>query len=346
MKKPGRPAREWTLKERERPTRRFWLILGFTMILPLASGLLLLVGMLFLVAGKPPLVLIEAETGFLSFRVQREALSVMALDGAEVREIASFCPAGLDEAGKVRAIVRPAFGTTVEYHWLPGMVMIRFLSENGDPALVESAGGEQCRAAEANLTFLVPAEALQRVPPLPVLGRGQIGAELGVPTLPGLPSACRDIALAGHRCVDNGLHEIPVTATTDRTLHRATAKLFGRTSAPFSGGQLYPITSDEIPIPGGSRLETNNEDTPFIGSVGLSGDGMSLLTQVTVEADSLRVYRVGRTEQAEVLATGAIARAIGDPSLWPLLILTAIIAYLLQLAINLRGIFKDAAGEK
>lgn len=334
------------MKERERPTRRFWLILGFTMILPLASGLLLLVGMLFLVAGKPPLVLIEAETGFLSFRVQREALSVMALDGAEVREIASFCPAGLDEAGKVRAIVRPAFGTTVEYHWLPGMVMIRFLSENGDPALVESAGGEQCRAAEANLTFLVPAEALQRVPPLPVLGRGQIGAELGVPTLPGLPSACRNIALAGHRCVDNGLHEIPVTATTDRTLHRATAKLFGRTSAPFSGGQLYPITSDEIPIPGGSRLETNNEDTPFIGSVGLSGDGMSLLTQVTVEADSLRVYRVGRTEQAEVLATGAIARAIGDPSLWPLLILTAIIAYLLQLAINLRGIFKDAAGEK
>ena len=177
-------------------------------------------------------------------------------------------------------------------------------------------------------------------------GRGQIGAELGVPTLPGLPSACRNIALAGHRCVDNGLHEIPVTATSDRTLHRATAKLFGRTSAPFSGGQLYPITSDEIPIPGGSRLETNNEDTPFIGSVGLSGDGMSLLTQVTVEADSLRVYRVGRTEQAEVLATGAIARAIGDPSLWPLLILTAIIAYLLQLAINLRGIFKDAAGEK
>lgn len=325
---------------------RFWRILGGTMLLPLAAGILILGGMLLLVAGKPPLVLIEAETGFLSYRVQREDLSGIALDGAEVREISSFCPAGLDEAGKVRALVRPVYGTTVEYHWLPGMVMIRFLSESGAPALVENAGGEQCRAAEADLTFLVSAEALQRVPPLPVLGRGQIGAELGVPTLPGLVPSCEDAELAGYQCIYNGLHEIPVTATSDRTLHRATAQLFGRTSAPFSGGQLYPIASGEIPIPGGSRLEAHLQDAPFIGSIGLSGDGRSLLAQVTVEAESLRVYRVGQTEQAEVLATGIIARAIGDPSLWPLLILAAIIAYLLQLAINLRGIYKDAAGEE
>ncbi len=325
---------------------RFWLILGGTMILPLAAGILMLGGMLLLAAGKPPLVLIEAETGFLSYRVQREDLSGIALDGAEVREIGSFCPAGLDEAGKVRALVRPVYGTTVEYHWLPGMVMIRFLSESGTPALVENASGEQCQAAEADLTFLVTAEALQRVPPLPVLGRGQIGAELGVPTLPSLVPSCEGAALAGYQCIYNGLYEIPLTVTSDRTLHRATARLFGRTSAPFSGGQLYPVDSGEIPIPGGSRLEANRDDAPFIGSVGLSGDGRSLLVQVTVEAENLKVYRVGQTEQAEVLATGIIARAIGDPSLWPLLILAAIIAYLLQLAINVRGIYKDAAGEE
>ena len=335
MTKRGGPA----------PARRFWLILGGTMILPVASGILLLLGMLLLVAGKPPLVLIEAETGFLSYRVQREDLSAIALDGAEIREADSFCPAGLDAEGKVRAIVRPVSGTTVEYHWLPGMVMIRFLSESGAPALVENAEGQQCRAAGADLTFLVPAEALQRLPPLPVLGRGQIGAELGVPTLPGLLPPCRDSALAGLRCVDNGLHEIPVTITSDRTLRRATARLFGRTSGPVWHGQLYLITGDEIPVPGGSRLDTERDDAPFIGSVRLSDDGMSLQAQVTVEAESLRLYRAGQTEQAEVLATGVIARALVDPSIGPWLILAAIVAYLLQLAINMRDIYKDAAGK-
>lgn len=92
MTKRGGPA----------PARRFWLILGGTMILPVASGILLLLGMLLLVAGKPPLVLIEAETGFLSYRVQREDLSTVALDGAEIRDAGSFCPAGLDDRQAAR----------------------------------------------------------------------------------------------------------------------------------------------------------------------------------------------------------------------------------------------------
>ena len=320
--------------------RRLWLILGGTIFLPVVLGIMGLGAMLMLALGKPPLVLVEAETGFLSYRVQRADLSSFILQGAEITDTASFCSAGLDAAGKVLALVRPTAGTTVEYHWLPDLVKITLQSEPADTALIEGEDGTQCRAASGDLTFLVPSEALRRRPPLPILGSGQIGVELGVPTFGAPLAACRSEELKGQTCIDNGNHEVPVINEPNPTLHRATARLFGRTSMVLSGGQLYPITDGVFPVPGGSRLQASEESSPFIGSVTLSDDGLSLRAQVTVEANNLRLFRAGQTQQAEVLATGVIARAFSDPSLGPLLILATVIAFFLQLAVGVRSMVK------
>lgn len=320
--------------------RRLWLVLGGTVFLPVLLGIMGMGAVLLLAVGKPPLVLIDAETGFLSYRVQREDLSSIVLRGAEVTDTASFCGAGLDAAGKVNALVRPGAGTTVEYHWLPDQVKITLQSDPANRALIEGEDGTQCRAASGFLTFLLPAKVLQRRPPLPVLGSGQIGVELGVPTFVAPLAACRSEDLKGQTCIDNGRHEVPVANEPNPTLHRATARLFGRTSMLFSGGQLYPITDGVFPIPGGSRLQASQETAPFIGSVTLSDDGLSLRAQVTVEADNMRLFRAGQTQQAEVLATGVIARAFSDPSLGPLLILATVIAFFLQVAVGVRSIVR------
>lgn len=312
-----------------------WLAGGLLLLVPVVIGLLILKAML-----SPPLVLIEAETGFLSYQVQREDLSSIALVAAEVTEVAAFCAAGLDEEGKVRAVVRPSVGTTVEYHWLPGFIMVRMFSETLPSALVEGEDGMQCRAESDQLTFLLPAETLHRMAPLPVLGTGQIGAELGVPTLPSEISPCRWPAFAGKSCIDNGHHEIPVMTSARSSLHRATARLFGRTSMPIGEGRLYPITDGNFAIPGGARLEAGMVTSPFIGSVTVSGDGLSLRAEVTVAADDMRLYRVGHSQQAESLAAGAIARSINDPSLGPLLFFLALFPVALQIWINMRALLK------
>lgn len=325
--------------------RRFWVIIGLTLILPVVLGLMLMTGMLWLVLTTPPLVVIEAQTGFVSYRVQRQEVSAMALEGAEVTDVSSFCAAGLDDAGRVFSIVSPQAGATVEYRWIPGMVMIRLSAAPGGQTLVENAKGTQCLAS-GDLTFLVPAAALDRLPPLPVLGGGQIGAEQGVPTLSNSLPPCADPALAGRGCLNNGAREIAVEPASNPAMRRASARLFGRTSMPFTGGQLYPITDGEFLVPAGGRLEAANDEAPFIGSVTLDNAASTLQVQVTIEADNLRLYRVGQNDQAEILAAGIVARAISDPSLGPALIFVAIIAFMLQVAIGLRGILKDAWGQE
>lgn len=333
------------MSARNGPGRRFWWILGLVLILGLSVAL---PAVRYFFYAQPPLVLIEAETSFLSYRVQREDLSAMSLQGAEVTDTAAVCREGLDADWRVAAIVRPPVGATVEYRWMPGMVLIRVLPTGDGTTTFENAAGVQCREGAA-LTFLVPAAVLERAGPLPVLGAGQIGVELGVPTLPHLPPACSAPELEGRRCISidtdtdtdppEGKREIPVDPASTSALFSATARLYGRTSV--SGGQLYPISGGEFVIPGGSRLEASEERFPFIGSLTLGDDGASLHVQVTTEAESLRLYRAGQNNQAELLATGSVARAIQDPSLGPFLIFMAILVLLLQLALNVRDILED-----
>lgn len=275
-----------------------------------------------------PIALINARSNFISYEMQRDTVSKFLVHGAEVSDPAAFCEGFLEAGNRFTGLVAPQKGTKVSYFRHGSHLQITLDTPKDLPAPELSIKSRpDCRMTGRQLVFLIPEERLDEHLPFPIIGRGEIGAELASPSLP-----------------TTGETRFP-TVTVDRApgklLFGATVRLFGRTTTLLDDGQLYPISGAEFVVPRGSRLATSNPESSLVGSVLARTDDEALDIEVTIEATELQLYRVGADSQVESLGAGVVAEAFGNPGLVSILTCIAIFSFLVQTLCSLAGLIPE-----
>lgn len=275
-----------------------------------------------------PIALINARSNFITYEIQRDTVSKFLVHGAEVSDPAAFCEGFLDADNRFTGLVAPRKGTRVSYMRHRSHLQITMDTPEGSPAPELSVKARpDCSMSGKRLVLLVPENRLDEHQPFPVIGRGEIGAELASPGLP---------ATGEVRFPANTVRRAP-----GPLLFGATVRLFGRTATLMGDGQLYPISGAEFVVPRGSRLATSTLDSSLVGTVMAKADDEALDIEVTVEATELQLYRVGAGSQVESLGAGAVAQAFGNPGLVSILTCIAIFSFLVQTLCSLAGLIPE-----
>jgi len=287
---------------------------------------------------SPPFVLVEARTTYLAYTVRRVDPSRLAVIDAILTGDLGGCGGMVGAARRISAAIAPKEDTVIEYAWLPGWVTIRLNAPPGNPPVLETAGGDSCPLPEQTL-LAVPAGSMADQLPHVVLGHGEIGAEIAVALPPERP---RPPVIGPSPPGFENLFAANAAAPGP-VLLSGTARLFGRTGTLLGRGEVFPIGDGEFVLPRGSRL-TAPEGAAMAGTLTLSPDRDALDVQVTVDAADLLLFRTGEFNQAEVLAAGAVARAFGDPSLGPILLIVAIVGFVLPVGFGISTLIREAQG--
>jgi hypothetical protein len=322
---------------------------GFKMMAGAFAALMLALTALVWASGTAPMVIVDVRATQVSYTIQRPPLSQLPLRGAIVARADGFCDALLDEKGRLTALVAAPKDTMVTYIWHRNFVQITLSPpllnkadpESWAPVSVEKAGAPRCVLAAASATFLLPHAAMRDLPPLPILGQGNIGAELGIPPAPEASDLKREIAVRG-----TPARKVKIHAAPGHLLLGGTARVMGRTSLWWDSGKLFPVADSDFIIPRGSRLSSNASGAPLIGNLVLADGADAFDIQVTTEAKDLSIHRMGANAQEEALAFGALARSFGDPSLAPILIPVAIVGFLIQIFFGLEAMIRERWGPK
>lgn len=285
-----------------------------------------------------PLVVVEARATYAKYVVQREELSLLALRDTIIYRAKGLCAGILDENGRFTGLVRSPVSTTVEYFWHRNFVQINLTRGPSDisaePISIDRKGKPACRLETQNVVLLVPHSEMNNLRPFPILGTGEIGFELGVPNRPSAGEL--ELELLGSDIV---VRRAPVGMLIEGSAH-----VMGRTSLWWDSGKLFPVANSNFTIPRGSRLVSSNESSPLVGNLVLADPPNAFNIQVTTEARDLKLFRFGQSQQVETFAVGAIARAIGDPSLAPILFLLAMAGLLLPVYFGFEEMFRERRG--
>ncbi|WP_137112600.1 hypothetical protein [Rhodobacter sp. SY28-1] len=275
-----------------------------------------------------PLALINARSNYITFEIQRDTVSKFLVHDAEVIDPTAFCEGFLDANNRFTGLVAPRKGTKVSYMRHRSHLQITLDTPDRLPTPELSVKSRpDCRMSGQRLVLLVPQDRLNDHQPFPIIGRGEIGAELANPGLP---------VTGDDRFPANAVRRAP-----GPLLFGATVRLFGRTATLLDDGELYPISGAEFIVPRGSRLATNNVESTLVGTVMATGEDEALDIEVTVEATELQLYRVGAGSQVESLGAGAVARAFGNPALVSILTCIAIFSFLVQTLCALAGLIPE-----
>lgn len=324
---------EW-LRTLEMWSRPAWFVLASTVL----TGVVFVFLRAF-VLDITPVALIRAESTFVAYEVQRGPASNFALHEAQLLDQSQVCDGILNGAGRFSGLVAPGQGNRVSYTYHRSHLLIILEIPKGTAAPELTVEGQKvCKVPGDSLSFLVPNEVLDRHLPFPIVGRGEIGAELGIQTAPA--EAVTQIH------VDDGHGGFIIHRAPGPLLMGATVRLFGRTSTLSGPGQLYPIPDAEFQIPRGSRLSSTEDTSTMVGTVTAVAGNTALDVEVTLEASEVLIYRIGQRDQVERLAVGAFARTFSNPSLVPILIAVAIFGFIIQLLCALDGVIRDKAGRK
>ncbi len=286
-----------------------------------------------------PMIALEVRSNFVSYTVGRPAIAAIAVQDAVVsdRDRALLCGYGkTDEKGtRLTARIMPSQGDIVEYVWNKGFAIIRFRSppEKTGPHLDMQVQKQPICKIDSELSLYLFDANLTEMPPLPLVGPGQIGAELGMQPVPSQTKSDLPTWLTQQAPADA---ELGVSNT--RLLLDGTARVYGRTNLG-SDGNLYPIPDSDFNLPRGSRL-TTVDGTWLTGTVTLATTGEGFDVRATTEAQQLRLYRIGSQEQAETFATGVLSRAFRDPSAAPILLFVGIFVVVVQILLALAAIEK------
>lgn len=291
-----------------------------------------------------PMIALEVRSNFVSYTVGRQAIAAIAVRDAVVsdRDRALLCGYGTtDEKGtRLTARIMPSEGDVVEYIWNKGFVIIRFRTppEKSGPHLDLQVQKQPICKIDNELSLYLFDADLAKMPPLPLVGPGQIGVELGLQPVPpqtegALPGWLTKQAPSG----------AALGISTTRLLLDGTARVYGRTNLG-SDGNLYPIPDSDFRLPRGSRL-TTVDGAWLTGTVTLATVDEGFDVRATTESQQLRLYRIGGQEQAETFATGVLSRAFRDPSTAPFLLFVGIFVIVVQILLALAAIDKKEPGQ-
>ncbi|MEL6622669.1 MAG: hypothetical protein AAFQ11_07325, partial [Pseudomonadota bacterium] len=223
------------------PESASWLknlrVLERSVVFKLAAAAAASVGVVLGIAiwfAEPALITIEAETETVAYRVARTGFAAIVSYQPIEMDAGSPCAEALD--GTVPVRIEPAEGTTVRYTQFRRLVSIQLLAPEG-----EVAAGTLTTTAEC---------ALPRMARFVV----QLGAEKGG----------TNVALPIAGPIEIGLEQIRQKPTGSEAanaglLLRATLRVYGRTSWPGSGGNIYPAEGGTFEVPAGGRLTTKAE---------------------------------------------------------------------------------------
>ncbi len=264
---------------------------------------------------RVPLLVFDIRTEFFAQTVVRPDLSALTVRDADIRGLANCAASAAGYSGVVEA---PA-GATMSYHWRPDRVSVLLSAADGGVRLIGADGSVCADSSPAVAVVFATAGENEPLPMLPIAGPVQIGSELAtaVPPPDGLPRRL-DLLLEGSFTV------------------------FGRTIWPWGAPGLYPIASDSLPIPTGSR----------IGSIGGQGDrdawyGVAmptrsgLIIRATAESDQVQLYRPGAFSDVVTYSFGPLSAIVGDPAIGWLSLLLFIGITAVQLVAAWMGLWVD-----
>lgn len=281
-----------------------------------------------LMIGGTPLVLISARSNFVSYDVNRPVNSAFSVPGVYFRDAERLCPdlSGAD-GNWLPVMISPPQAARISYSWNPGWALVTVDLENANgPLVVERREYPPCQITERMTRFVIRAETLATMAPLPILGPGEIGREI--------PRAIMPDGASTSIVNEIGQGEVFARSAT-ATLWGGTLRVFGRTAVAWNKGQLYPVPDSEYLIPRGARLVTAGAEDAFTGSVVFPADGQAGFdVEVTVNSESLVLFRPGPESQRETFATGIVARAFADPSSARLLLALAIFVFIFQVVVG------------
>lgn len=315
---------------------------GPDIVAVVGGTLLAVLTVLLWLGSSAPLVFVEARATYVRYEIQREDVSLLALREAIVQRANGLCDSILDNKGLFTGLVRSPVGTTVEYTWHKNFAQIsltpgrseKFDAEPG-PTIVDREGQPPCTLETERVVFLISHEGMSRILPLPILGKGEIGVELGVPNRP--EPGDLDLTLASG---------IELEQAPGHLILEGTARVMGRTSLWWDDGKLFPIADSDFIIPRGSRLVSSEENSPLVGNLVLARNSSAFDIEVSTEAHELKLFRFGQNQQTESFAVGAIARAFGDPSLAPILFLLGLVAIMLPIYFGFEAMIRERGDRK
>lgn len=256
-----------------------------------------------------PLILIHAQTELVSFIVARPELANIPLYNVElVRHDGKTCKQLTEQNDLFTGLLQPMVGTRITYRHSGEKIVIEIKPgplQKGEKhsTLAYLKFSDDTRCVVHNrlvIRFEPPASEnhfMINARPLPIAGPSEIGKEYGAPLMP---------RKSGKR--------------TAGLLAGGTLRVFGRATSLISGKEIYPPQHANFIIPKGSRLTSissrgNNEFFPnsWYGSVTINEFIFDL--SATTEAKELRLYRPGRSQDAELFKTSLLAQIFNDPSL-------------------------------
>jgi hypothetical protein len=268
---------------------------------------------------RSPLMVFDIRTEQFSQIAVRPAFSALTVRDASLRGLSDACSAHSAFTG----VIEPPEGAVMTYRWRPNAVSVTIAG--GPVRLVED--NAVCVDPSSQVSVILdipqatpdaPFEAIGLV--LPIAGPVQVGAELANATPPptGLPRRI-DLMLEGRFTV------------------------FGRTIQLWGTPALYPIATDPLPLPAGSRvgaLPSNPQDAD-------AWHGMALVTSTglnvtaTADADRVVLFRAGARDGELVYQFGLFAAIAGDPSIGTLALLVFFLVTALQLVSAWMGLWVD-----
>lgn len=243
-----------------------------------------------------PLISIEAESEFLAYKVIRPELSTIALEDVTPRNTITNC--GEAHEGNIKqALLKPSQYANVRYRHSGDRISISVVSLKDHPSKIHFPDQTKCELPQvASFTFKKPIHGSFADRPLPIAGPCQIGAEPRVPIF------------SQRRTFD--------------TMIGGTLRVFGRTKSFFSDSTLYPIKDAVFTLPAGGRLVSGDlKDKPSEIKTDASMYGFAIIDKetlrisVTTEAKDLRLFRPGRSSDAETFKLSLLSRLFNDPSI-------------------------------
>lgn len=269
----------------------------------------------------PPLIVINAETEYVAFRVVRPEIAIIALEDTAYRGDNLNCPK-LQGSQITLGLLEPARKSIIQYRYAGEKLAISLASSPDAPSHLRFPDETACTLPSV-ASFVLKKHGNQSLGsrPLPIAGPGQIGDEYGPPTLPPEQSTSPYYRTLG-------------------TMISGELQVFGRTANPINRGTLYPAQNAVFPLPAGGRLASgggNISSDEMISNASWYGVAMmgdkSLHISVTTESEDLQLFRPGRSSDFERFGISIFARLFSDPSIAPISL------FLLFVSISMQAIF-------
>lgn len=257
-------------------------------------------------ADRPPYIIIEAKTGIVKYRVQRQHLTSIALQNANIKYRQ---PDGTVINRTITGVLAPTPGTIVTYRFLDETLSV-MLEGNGNqsPGVLDLEEGEHETLPPSRIS--ITQSGKNRIRPLPIAGATEIGQEIGAPS--------------------GSSQNFPY-------LYGGSVYVFGRTSSPGYRDRLYPQDNASFPIPAGGRissgdfLASKNSKSSVPAMYGIAEvEGGSLKVSLSTVTDQLHLYRPGRTGEVETLGIGFLNQILIDPSYGLVILFISIFSFLLS----------------